>query len=1157
VAIVFALEQLYSQVSSQFAIELGPDSKPVPNLFGWRTSRQQLVNGQRIVWYPGDPSGALGDIANAKYPGRIDPGRPLATLAELFTVELSSVDASDNENEAHQYHNVRLLYDAWYRICYKYAHGTFKVKSSSWINTKLERRFGAAIRAICTVEAMIPDVPFVGILTNTSGDFNVYELDVVEKLIIQYGGIQASLIGNGLGVLSFAGIAQGAQPGLAGAASGVEVLQGSAAGVQPGMVGAVAGTVDFTGIGAGAQPGLTAAVVAQPLSFKGIGAGAQPGLTAAAKSPDLVIASYSPFRWWDANVGISSTGALVDSWTDRVAGEVVSAAGAARPTLVPVAAPWGGRQVLSVAGAQYLDSNPSAGAAHYSGAAGTLTTYQVARRSAPSSSLVDLFSLGPTSGGTFQWTQSLRGLNIPALDVSVGSYSSGLAVGQTPFLLVTIYKADGTVYKQYVNGVQGQVLGAITAMPTSLGQLCIFARLYGGSPNIPWVGDGAEFLVFDGMHDDTARMAIEAALSAKWGGFSKPSYIATGAGAQAGLTAAAPGALKLQGAGAGAQAGLVGAALSQPLSFRGAGAGAQPGLVGAAAAPASSTLTYAAKAWVRPAGVAKLPLVLRNPQNDNAKYDYLKDGPSAVLKFGPGDFRMYFEALTDQHGSDTNFWFYATSPDGYTWTKDATQPAESPTEVWENGEVCPDNWFWDPDASHFKMYYHGGNNVPHRSIGLMTSDTGLPGSWTRENSSLPVLTYGTSGAWDDFFIADAWVSRVGVGDYRMVYKGCRSSDSKSQIGYATSPDGISWTKYASNPILNFGVSGNDSVELIGSSFYVDELGRIHLWYVGRDSGSVARVMYAYSDNWVSWTRNSALSVASKSTTGSQPDGGDIGDVIRYWVDDGLLFFTMMNFNASSYSGDALGRLEGRGLYWLPKAAATQPARPGRCYRPIIGSGRAFSSVPVTSKLLNQTTFSLWLDFKIPPGNTYRYLYLEYAAFNKQVKVALSTAGIIDGWYRTATAIAAFSSTARFDDNQWHRMLIRRTGASAFSVFVDGVQVSTATTSPGTDATTLTEISIGGVTPGNTTAAPITEAHGAAGLIRRIVSIAGYAMTDAEELTLWNSGTAGGLAPTSGTKLLDLLLGSGGGAGPDVSGAISCTSTNTEMVDAAYSQDVPA
>lgn len=132
---------------------------PVVNKFGWREVAKRGTPAPRIVWVPGDDaSGALGDIGGSRAPGRL-PERPLATLHELLTVYVEGFDATGPEDERKQYAATRALFDSWYRAAYLAAHGTFALRSAGWVIDKLERRHGAAIRVVLSVDAMIPDAP--------------------------------------------------------------------------------------------------------------------------------------------------------------------------------------------------------------------------------------------------------------------------------------------------------------------------------------------------------------------------------------------------------------------------------------------------------------------------------------------------------------------------------------------------------------------------------------------------------------------------------------------------------------------------------------------------------------------------------------------------------------------------------------------------------------------------------------------------------------------------------------------------------------------------------------------------------------------------------------------------------------------------------------
>lgn len=153
--VVLALPRLYDAVVATFAADAAP-GEAIPQAFGWREPSRR--GALRIVWVPGDDaSGDLGELGAARSPGR-DP-RPLATVRELATVYLEAADSSAPENERAQYVAARLLFDAWLRAVYLAARGTFVVLSSAWVIDKKERRYGATIRVVLAIEAMVPDAP--------------------------------------------------------------------------------------------------------------------------------------------------------------------------------------------------------------------------------------------------------------------------------------------------------------------------------------------------------------------------------------------------------------------------------------------------------------------------------------------------------------------------------------------------------------------------------------------------------------------------------------------------------------------------------------------------------------------------------------------------------------------------------------------------------------------------------------------------------------------------------------------------------------------------------------------------------------------------------------------------------------------------------------
>jgi predicted GH43/DUF377 family glycosyl hydrolase len=132
------------------------------------------------------------------------------------------------------------------------------------------------------------------------------------------------------------------------------------------------------------------------------------------------------------------------------------------------------------------------------------------------------------------------------------------------------------------------------------------------------------------------------------------------------------------------------------------------------------------------------------------------------------------------------------------------------------------------------MYYSGQRTTENArwQIGLALS-TG-PAGFSRYGAA-PLLASGAPGQWDDGGVAHPSVIHDGV-RFVMAYAGWRSGvdATRAQIGLATSPDGVTWTRHPSNPILRHGPSGSwDDFGLLAPRLWIDN-GRYYLMYSGKD-----------------------------------------------------------------------------------------------------------------------------------------------------------------------------------------------------------------------------------------------------------------------------------------------------------------------------------
>ena len=177
--VCLALPLLFDKVVARFDLECTEAEQS----FGWRTPTKLKTTRARIAWVPGSPSGQVGDIGAPKKTGDTTTYRSLATLGELFTVYIEVSDPKYPENEREQYTQTRLMFDAWLRAVYLAAYGTFEIQSLDWNTEKNERRNGAELICVCTVEAVIPDAPHELIPTDATADISTSLEDVTEQTV--------------------------------------------------------------------------------------------------------------------------------------------------------------------------------------------------------------------------------------------------------------------------------------------------------------------------------------------------------------------------------------------------------------------------------------------------------------------------------------------------------------------------------------------------------------------------------------------------------------------------------------------------------------------------------------------------------------------------------------------------------------------------------------------------------------------------------------------------------------------------------------------------------------------------------------------------------------------------------------------------------------
>jgi hypothetical protein len=143
-------------------------------------------------------------------------------------------------------------------------------------------------------------------------------------------------------------------------------------------------------------------------------------------------------------------------------------------------------------------------------------------------------------------------------------------------------------------------------------------------------------------------------------------------------------------------------------------------------------------------------------------------------------------------------------------------------------------------------------------------------TWTKHPN--PVLTKGMAGSFDGGNVQSCCV--IKDGDYfKMWYQGWAGGYLDCCIGYATSNDGIHWAKYTGNPVLDGGESGSwNSFGVFMPSVVFDGV-TYHMWYSGIGSrGQPWRIGYATSSNGIAWTEHPDNPVFRAGDSGSWEEG---------------------------------------------------------------------------------------------------------------------------------------------------------------------------------------------------------------------------------------------------------------------------------------------
>jgi len=225
--------------------------------------------------------------------------------------------------------------------------------------------------------------------------------------------------------------------------------------------------------------------------------------------------------------------------------------------------------------------------------------------------------------------------------------------------------------------------------------------------------------------------------------------------------------------------------------------------------------------------------VLTIPTGGNPAIAFEKGGqrdPSVL--YDSGTYDLYFTAL-DLNGARSIGFASAPElagtklPDNASWSNPATQVLAGDGSGFDADGVSHPSVL--KDGATYVMYYSGMDGGGTSRIGRATSASA--GSGFTAGASA-VLDVGAAGAFDSASVKDPVVVKVAASDYRMLYTGV-DADGIERVGYATSSDGITWSKQGVvlNPSLAAFEEDETGVEATGMLL---DGSTMHIWTSGVD-----------------------------------------------------------------------------------------------------------------------------------------------------------------------------------------------------------------------------------------------------------------------------------------------------------------------------------
>jgi predicted GH43/DUF377 family glycosyl hydrolase len=187
------------------------------------------------------------------------------------------------------------------------------------------------------------------------------------------------------------------------------------------------------------------------------------------------------------------------------------------------------------------------------------------------------------------------------------------------------------------------------------------------------------------------------------------------------------------------------------------------------------------------------------------------------------------------------------------FTKHSGNPVMLPGSdtAWDKEFVGFESVIYHSNSYH--MWYTGGSLTDTFRIGHATSPDGI--TWTKDINN-PVLDIGPAGSWDENSVHAPCVMVID-NTFNMWYTGHRGNNFSFdfQIGHATSPDGINWTKDPNNPVLTRESQKAWDRSWVNAGSVLYDGSEYHMWYTGCDTLKGINIGHATSLNGLTWIKD--------------------------------------------------------------------------------------------------------------------------------------------------------------------------------------------------------------------------------------------------------------------------------------------------------------